>query len=180
MTKGFHATPTKKAAKVREEGLRRQPFWRSLDPIRFPLRFKFSYVPKANVVSGKPATKIMEAVYDSLKAANKHLTLNSQTRFNPAKLSFFLVDLQNAKILSQREKVFFVRMKRRKKSAVRGNQIDEVALESPPQSLKEITFAPEELQRLEQKMAALPWFESNMLLAEEITKKILGQSTATA
>ena len=176
MGTAFHSTTTKRAPGILKEGLKKQPFWKSMEPIRRPLGFKLRYSPFANVISGKTRTEIAESIYDSLKATTIHLSKTSRTKFNLRKMSFFLTNIQKSQIENKREKVFLVRTKRSKINAIRGGKIEELTLQSPPSALTEFVLTEKEIEELEKKTQNLNWLSSNKLIASELAVKVINYS----
>jgi hypothetical protein len=170
---GIHCTPKKNCKKIKQKGITPQPFWKSQEPLRFPLKFRFIYQQKANILTGKTHAQITDSIYDSLKAANYHLTKSAQSPFQLRELSLFLVDIDNSKIGQKRQKTFFVRTTKSKKDAHRGSILEEVHLRAPKNAVTEITLTEKEIAAIEEETKCMNWFDANKHVAQKIADKIV-------
>lgn len=169
----IHSTPKKKSDSVERQGLKKQPFWKSAQSWRQPTRFRFSYNAKVSKVSGKTKKQIFEAVYNSIRAANIHLTKSSRKKFKIAEIAFFLVDLDKSRIIGEKEKQFYIKTGLRKRGAKFGGKLEDYELAAPSEALTRMSLSNEEIISLERETANLHWSKANNIIAEAVTVKLL-------
>ncbi|MFA5931179.1 MAG: hypothetical protein WC821_02625 [archaeon] len=173
MGTAFHATTKKRAPGILQKGLREQPFWKNMEPIRRPLGFKLKYSPYANVISGKTRVEIADAVYDSLRNATIHLSKTSRKKFDLRKMSFFFADIKKSKIENTKERIFLSTTMQSEAGTKFKGKLEELQLTSPPSALTEFVLTQKEIEELEKKTQNLDWLEANKLIARELAIKII-------
>ncbi|HZX19730.1 MAG TPA: hypothetical protein VFF13_01815 [archaeon] len=170
---GIHASPQNRHKEIQMKGLVRQPFWRSQIPVRQPRKFKWKYDPFSYDITGKTKEQIETAVYESLKAANLHITKRGRGRFRLEKIKLYLVDLEQANIKTSKLKAAKIRIGWKKSSAINIGEIDEHTLEAPAHALKQVNLSPEIINDIFKQTSNMHWFEANRKMSKIITELLL-------
>lgn len=162
---GIHATPRKNLVKIRREGLKKIPFWKSCVPARSPKKFRLKYHAFVHVLSGKTRAERMQSVYDALRTANIHVTGSSKSRFELGKISVLFVDLGRASVSK-------TKILRGPLSHKVPADLEEMHVETGRNALKKVILGKRAISEIENAAKGMNDSDANEYIAERVCEII--------
>ncbi len=89
-------------------------------------------------------------MYESLKAANIHITGSSRGFFKIRKIGVVLVDLDKSQIIERRESPLRIKTGRSERNALVGENLEVPKLTSPPEALQPVELTEVEIGQIEE------------------------------